>query len=40
MSNLIKSIKHAFDKSLVIEPSQERIIKTALECFDAIKQMK
>ena len=33
---MLESIKR-FDELLVIEPSKERIIKTALKGFDAIK---
>ena len=37
MSNPIKNIKEKFSELLVPEPSKKRILKTALEGFDAIK---
>ena len=37
MSNPTKSIKEKLNELLSIEPSKERIIKTALEAFDAKK---
>ena len=37
MSNPIKSMKEKVDELLDTEPFKERIIKTALERFDAIK---
>ena len=37
MSNPTKSIKEKLNELLSIEPSKERIIKTALEAFDGKK---
>ena len=37
MSKPIKNIKEKFNELLVPEPSKKRILKTALEGFDAIK---